>query len=147
MTDRVDERLVAALCRDGRADVPALAEALDATPRAVGDRLSALEDDGVIGGYTARVDYEGLGYRTAIVRLRVDRGDVDAVTRRLSETPAFRTVYETSGRFTVIAVGTFADEAAVAGCLRELHADPHVDGVACSMATTLREGDPPIPEG
>jgi len=142
--DPLDERIVAALCRDGRADFRSVADATDSVPTTVQDRLEALEAEDVIEGYTARIDYEALGYRTAIVRLRVDLADVGDVTARLRETSPFVTVYETSGPYTVFAVGKFEDDSAIAGCLRELHADPNVEGVDCSVVSTVREGDPPF---
>jgi DNA-binding Lrp family transcriptional regulator len=143
----LDERIVAALCRDGRADVRAVAEAVGSVPTTVQERLESLESRGAIRGYTARIDYEALDYRTAVVRLAVDLADIEAVTTRLRETSAFVTVYETSGPFTVFAVGKFEDEAAIGACLRELHADPNVDGVDCSVASTVRDGGCPLPEG
>ena len=143
---QLDERLVAALCRDGRADLRPVAESVDAVPTRVHERLRALEDDGVVRGYTARVDCEGLGYRTVVVRLRVELPAVERVTERLREADAFVTVYETSGPFTVFAVGKFESEEAVAACLRELHADPAIDGIEASEVVSVRrEGDSPLP--
>ena len=146
--EQLDGRLVAALCRDGRADLRSVAESVDAVPTRVHERLRALEDDGVVRGYTARVDCEELGYRTVVVRLRVGMSAVEAVTARLRETPAFVTVYQTSGPFAVFAVGKFESEAAIAACLRELHADPAIDGIEASGVTSVRrEGGSPLADG
>ena len=142
---QLDERLVAALCRDGRADLRPVAESVDAVPTRVQKRLRALEEGGVVEGYTARVDYEALGYRTAVLRLRVELSAVGRVTERLQEADAFVTVYETSGPFTVFAVGKFASEEAVAARLRELHADPDVEAVDCDLVSTVTEGTTPLP--
>ena len=142
---QLDERLVAALCRDGRADLRPIAESVDAVPTRVQKRLRALEEGGVVEGYTARVDYEALGYRTAVLRLRVELSAVERVTERLREADAFVTVYETSGPFTVFAVGKFESEEAVAARLRELHADPDVEAVDCDLVSTVTEGTTPLP--
>ena len=142
---QLDERLVAALCRDGRADLRPIAESVDAVPTRVQKRLRALEEGGVVEGYTARVDYEALGYRTAVLRLRVELSAVGRVTERLREADAFVTVYETSGPFTVFAVGKFASEEAVAARLRELHAAPDVEAVDCDLVSTITEGTTPLP--
>ena len=84
MPDPLDERIVAALCRDGRADVRSVADAADTVPMTVQDRIETLEGEDVIEGYTARVDYEALGYRTAVLRLRVELSAVERVTDRKS---------------------------------------------------------------
>lgn len=147
MTESLDGQIVAALCRDGRADVRSLAEETDAVATTVQRHLRALEADGVVDGYAARLDYARLGYETAIVRLAVDLGSVDDVTARLRDRREFVTVYQTSGAFTVFAVGKFGSESAVADCLGDLHADPAVDAVELdAVSSIVREGDSPLPD-
>ncbi|QLD85386.1 AsnC family transcriptional regulator [Natronomonas halophila] len=144
MTDSLDRRLVAALCADGRADVRSLAAETDTAATTVQDRLRALEDNGVITGYTARLDYDRLGYETAIFQLSVDQQDVDDVATRLRERPEFVTVYETSGRHTVVAVGKFGDENAIGSCLQELHADAAIRAVDIARADVVSEANCPL---
>lgn len=143
----LDRRIVAALCRDGRAEVRSIAAAIDAVPTTVQKRLRALEGDGTIDGYTARLDYGELGYETVVFRLRVDLEAVDRVTERLRAHPAFTTIYHTSGPESVLAIGTFDGAAAIGACLRELHDDPDVCGIDTNtVVSTRREGGCPIPE-
>lgn len=145
VTVSLDSQVVAALCCDGRADVPSIADETDAVATAVQKRLQTLEDDGVIEGYAARVDYSRLGYETVILRLRVELDAVDDVTDRLRNASEFGTVYHVSGPSTVFAVGTFGDEAAVAACLRKLHADPDIKTVSASSVSSVhKDGDCPI---
>jgi DNA-binding Lrp family transcriptional regulator len=144
VTDSLDRRLVAALCADGRADVRSLAAETDTAATTVQDRLRALEDDGIITGYAARLGYDRLGYETVIFQLAVDHENIDAVTARLREKPAFVTVYETSGHHTVVAVGKFGDENAIGSCLQELHADAAVRAVDVVRVDVVSEADCPI---
>jgi DNA-binding Lrp family transcriptional regulator len=144
VTDSLDRRLVAALCADGRADVRSLAAETDTAATTVQDRLRALEDDDVITGYTVRLDYGRLGYKTVVIRLAVDHSDIEAVSARLREKPAFVTVYETSGHHTVVAVGKFGDETAIGTCLQELHADAAIRGVDVSRVDVVSEADCPV---
>ena len=143
----LDRRLVAALCRDGRADVRDVAAAIDAVPTTVQKRIRALEERGAIDGYTAMVDYAELGYETIIFRLRVDLDAVDRVTDRLRSRSAFTTVYHTSGPESVFAIGLFENVAAIGACLRELHDDPDVCGIDTDTVVSMRrENDCPIPD-
>jgi DNA-binding Lrp family transcriptional regulator len=144
VADSLDRRLVAALCADGRADVRSLAAETETAATTVQDRLRALEDGGAITGYSARLDYDRLGYETAIFQLVVDQRDVDDVTTRLRERPEFVTVYETSGHYTVVAVGKFGDENAIGSCLQELHADGAIRAVDIERAEVVTEADCPI---
>jgi len=146
-TESLDEGIVAALCRDGRADVRDIAASVDAVPTTVQKRLRALESEGVIDGYAARIDYDTLGYETVIFRLGVELEAIDEVTARLDERPAFVTVYATSGPQGVFAVGVFDSEAAVADCLRRLHDDPAIRSVGTDRVAAVHlEGGCPIPE-
>lgn len=59
--DRTDRQIIAALQRDGRQTMAELSErvGLSATPLA--RRIARLERDGIITGYSARIDQEKLG--------------------------------------------------------------------------------------
>ena len=143
--DPLDRELVTALFRQPRAELIDVAAETGMVATTVQKRLSALQADGTVAGYTAKVDYERLGYRTVIVRLAVDLGSVDDVTDRLREQPAFVTVYQISGPFTVFAVGRFESEAEIAACLHELHADPDVRTVDTSAVRRIHaENDSPL---
>jgi DNA-binding Lrp family transcriptional regulator len=68
--DRLDRRLLAALSTNGRASHHELGEAIGLSSTAVGRRLRALAEQGVISGYTAKLDRRQLGFgATVIVRI------------------------------------------------------------------------------
>ena len=147
MTERLEEQLVAALCRDGRADIRDIAATTDVVPTTIQKHLRELEERGTIDGYTARVNYGELGYGTAVFRLGVELEAIDDVTDRLRDRDPFVTVYQTSGPDTVFAIGKFESEAAMAACLRELHHDPDVHRIATDTVVSVRrENGCPIPE-
>ncbi len=144
----MDVQLVAALCRDGRADIRDLAAATGEVPTAVQKRLRTLEGNGVIRGYAARVDYGRLGYSTVLFRLAVELNRIDDVTARLRERTSFVTVYQMSDRNTVFAVGKFGTETAVAGRLSELHDDPDIQGIELYRVGSVHlEGASPLCDG
>lgn len=55
--DRVDEQILVALQRDGRATITEIAERLPVSGNTVRNRVRAMEEAGVIRGYTIDVDY------------------------------------------------------------------------------------------
>lgn len=145
MTEPLDEQLIAALCRDGRADVRDLAASTDAVPTTVQKRLRALEDRGVIDGYAAMIDYGRLGYETVVFRLAVELGTIDDVTARLRDRQSFVTVYQLAGTDAVFAIGKFGTETAMAACLCELHDDTDVRRVDVDRVRSVRmEGRSPL---
>jgi Lrp/AsnC family leucine-responsive transcriptional regulator len=62
--DSLDRRLLVLLARDARLSQRALARELGVSPPAIGDRISRLEEAGVIRGYSVLIDWPLLGYVT-----------------------------------------------------------------------------------
>jgi len=101
MIDLTDRKMLAILQRDGRISNAALAEQLHLSPSPCLRRLRALEHDGVITGYTARLDRSKLGLgMTVFVELQVD-GHADrtaaAISTALQETPEVLSAHIVSG--------------------------------------------------
>src|SRR6056297_868650 len=96
--ENLDRKLVNALLGDGRASLRSLAEDLDVSVTTVSNHLSDLEEDGIIQGYTPKVDYDKLGYDvTAILQLKVEGSALPDVTEKLREEKQMVSVYEVTG--------------------------------------------------
>ena len=65
--DRLDHHLLSVLGLRGRASSVELAEAIHLSPTAVARRQRALEEAGVIRGYSADIDAGAFGLRTTVV--------------------------------------------------------------------------------
>jgi len=108
--ENLDAKLINALLGDGRASLRSLAEELDVSVTTVSNHLRDLEDQGVIEGYTPRVNYDALGYDvTAILQLKVEGSALPDITDRLEEQKQMVSVYEVTGDYDVIAIGKFVD--------------------------------------
>lgn len=87
--DDLDCQIVSALEEDARISVLDLARKLGAPNSTIRDRMRKLEEEGVIQGYTARLDYEKLGFgikavvlvtRASTVSLEEALGDISQVS-------------------------------------------------------------------
>jgi DNA-binding Lrp family transcriptional regulator len=108
--ENLDAKLINALLGDGRASLRSLAEELDVSVTTVSNHLRDLEDEGVIEGYTPRVNYDALGYDvTAILQLKVEGSALPGITESLRDQKQMVSVYEVTGDYDVIAVGKFRD--------------------------------------
>jgi DNA-binding Lrp family transcriptional regulator len=108
--ENLDRKLVNALLDDGRASLRSLAEDLDVSVTTVSNHLSDLEDQGIIQGYTPKIDYDSLGYDvTAILQLKVEGSALKEVVDNLQDHRQMLSVYETTGNHDIVAVGKFAD--------------------------------------
>lgn len=65
--DTLDRSILAALMEDGRLSQVQLAERVPLSPTAIARRIRALEEDGVIEGYQARISREALGLTMTVM--------------------------------------------------------------------------------
>jgi DNA-binding Lrp family transcriptional regulator len=125
--ENLDAKLINALLGDGRASLRSLAEDLDVSVTTVSNHLRDLEDEGVIEGYTPRVNYDALGYDvTAIIQLKVEGSALPDITERLRDQKQMTTVYEVTGDYDVIAIGKFRDTDGMNAQIKELLTDADI---------------------
>ena len=125
--ENLDAKLINALLGDGRASLRSLAEDLDVSVTTVSNHLRDLEDQGVIEGYTPRVNYDALGYDvTAIIQLKVEGSALPDITERLRGQKQMTTVYEVTGDYDVIAIGKFTDTDGMNAQIKELLTDADI---------------------
>ena len=125
--ENLDAKLVNALLGDGRASLRSLAEDLDVSVTTVSNHLKDLEEEGVIDGYTPKLDYDALGYDvTAIIQLKVEGDALPDVTGRLRDHAQMISVYEVTGDYDIIAVGKFSDTDGMNRQIKTLLNDPDI---------------------
>ena len=125
--ENLDAKLVNALLGDGRASLRSLAEELDVSVTTVSNHLSDLEEDGVIEGYTPRVDYDAVGYDvTAVIQLQVEGNALPDITDTLRDHRQMISVYEVTGDYDVIAIGKFQDTDGMNDQIKQLLTDPDI---------------------
>ena len=125
--ENLDRKLVNALLGDGRASLRSLGEDLDVSVTTVSNHLSDLEEDGIIEGYTPKVDYDKLGYDvTAILQLKVEGSALVEVPESLKEHKQMISVYEVTGDYDIIAIGKFTDTDGMNNQIKELLTDPEI---------------------
>jgi DNA-binding Lrp family transcriptional regulator len=97
--DTLDRRIVALLREDGRRSYSEMARAIGMSVAAVKRRVGRLQDDGVIRGYTAQIDYARLGWTVqAFVEVRhTGRTSVDDIIATASAVPEVQSVYAVAG--------------------------------------------------
>ncbi|QLG60655.1 HTH-type transcriptional regulator Lrp [Halorarum salinum] len=125
--ENLDAKLVNALLGNGRASLRSLGEELDVSVTTVSNHLRDLEDEGVIEGYTPRVNYGKLGYDvTAIVQLKVEGEALPDIVDRLRQQKQMVSVYEVTGDYDVIAIGKFRDTDEMNDGIKGLLADADI---------------------
>ncbi|WP_185715510.1 Lrp/AsnC family transcriptional regulator [Halocatena pleomorpha] len=141
--DSRDRRIINALQRDGRADVLDVAERTNLPATTVQKRLKHLTETDIITGYESRIDYGQLGYELTVI-FKIDvNGPVDGFMHDLRNDPHVVSLYEITGEFDVLAIGTFPDTATMNERIRTILSSPDIRAGRTNIVTnTVRENDP-----
>ncbi|MFP1642872.1 Lrp/AsnC family transcriptional regulator [Pontitalea aquivivens] len=106
--DETDQRLIAALRRDGRAAVSDLAVQLDLSRATVRTRIERLVARGEIAGFTVmtRADVTAAPVR-GLMMIGIEGRGTDRIVARLLGLPAVQAVHATNGKWDLIVeIGT-----------------------------------------
>lgn len=102
--DDIDRQLLSLLRDDARASVASLAKVLRVSRGTVQNRLSKLESDGTITGYTVRLKPQVEGHRIrAFMTVAVEGNRSAAVLAALRGDPAVSALHSTNGRWDMVA--------------------------------------------
>jgi DNA-binding Lrp family transcriptional regulator len=102
-TDELDRRIVMELCKSSQGSYRQIAKRLGVHPTTLIQRVKRLEEEGVVKGYRAQVDYMKLGYEfMAIVHIYVE-GDLMEVERKVHDLPNVVAVFDVTGECDSIA--------------------------------------------
>jgi len=102
--DDIDRKLIGLLRDNARMPVAKLAKALQVSRGTVQNRLTKLERDGTIAGYTVRllpqVDEQRI---VALMTIAVEGARQETVLRTLRGDPSITTLHTTNGRWDLVA--------------------------------------------
>ncbi len=125
--EHLDRKLVNALIDNGRASLRSLADELGVSVTTVSNHLDELETDGVITGYSPKINYDALGYDvTAIIQLKVEGDAISEVSADLETANQMLSVYEVTGDFDIIAIGKYVDTDDMNKQIKELLVHPAI---------------------
>ncbi|CUH40640.1 Leucine-responsive regulatory protein [Jannaschia seosinensis] len=114
--DRTDLRLIRVLHADARLSVTALAERIGLSPNATAERMRRLQREGVIAGFTLRLDWAALGRGLiAFVEVKLDRTDgevFDAFAAAVRDVAGIDECHMVAGGFDYLLKTRHADMAA-----------------------------------
>ncbi len=100
-----------------------------------------MEQEGVIKGYTARVDSEKLGYGlTAVTEILVSKGKLLEMEREIAKLPGVCAVYDVTGEIDGVVIAKFRDREQLSSFTKGLLGLPFVERANTHVVlTTVRE--------
>jgi Lrp/AsnC family leucine-responsive transcriptional regulator len=108
--DKKDRLIIRALQQDARQSLSALGKRIGLSQPAVSERVRKLEEVGVIGGYSARIDLRAIGLRLqAVVRVRTTHEHIKWYVALFESMPEVLDVVRVTGDDCFVARCAFAE--------------------------------------
>jgi Lrp/AsnC family leucine-responsive transcriptional regulator len=108
--DKKDRLIIKALQQNARQSLSSLGKRIGLSQPAVSERVKRLEEAGVIGGYSARIDLRALGFRLqAVIRVRTTHEHVQRYVALFESTPEVLDVVRVTGDDCFIVRCAFAE--------------------------------------
>lgn len=103
-----DKKILNILVGDSRLSMRQIAKKANVSVATVMHHIKKLEKEGVIRQYTARFDYEKLGYDVeVIIEIRISKGKLFEVEKRIATHPNVFAVYDIAGAFDAAVLARF----------------------------------------
>ena len=134
-------KILSLLQQDGRQSVRELAEKLDVSATTIAKRIEQLEEDGILRGVTADINYEKLGYGyLAITRFKVQGDSFPEVLELLDNHPELTDYYEITGDYDILAICHYKDRNDMNRVVKALQENKGILGTNTSVVlNTLKE--------
>jgi DNA-binding Lrp family transcriptional regulator len=132
----VKEQILSILMRDSRKSFRTIANELNISTTTVSRIINDLENEGVILGYTAFVDWNKMGYESTLCILVgiAPNADTDKVGSAIKDIPEVKQVFYTTGETTFSAYAVCKNNEDAASVLEQLR---HVKGVEQVVGHTV----------
>jgi DNA-binding Lrp family transcriptional regulator len=139
-TDRIDLEILRALLEDSKASLRKVAKHVGLAPGTVLSRIERIKRQGILRRYTISLDYEKLGYSTAITEITVSKGKLVEVEEQLAKLPGVCAVYDVTGEIDAIVVVKFKDTAELSKFTKRVLSIPNVERTNTHVVlTTVKE--------
>lgn len=146
--DRIDRAILRLLQQDGRASVRSVAERVHVSRANAYARIARMVEDGVIRGFTARVNHERAGQgASAYITLKIVQNSWRSVRGQLLDLPGVEHIALVSGDFDVLLLVHTVDNRALRELvLNRIQSIPEVLGTHTLLVFDETDRTPVLPD-
>ncbi len=127
--DKLDLMILSELRENCKQSVRQLAKKLGTHPNTVMQRVKNLENEKIIQKYTARINFQKIGYDLhTLIFIKVDKtrkAEWDLL-KYLKSFPSLVCCYAITGEFDLVAIARSRDREALTGLLKKLNSNVHI---------------------
>lgn len=140
--DEKDKKLINILSKNSRLSYREVAKLSGLSTVTVLNRIKRLEDQGVIKKYSVTLDFEKLGYDVqVIIDIRVSKGKLIEVQKRIATDPHVWAVYDNTGHFDSTLIAKFRSRVSMDKFLKKIQSYEFVERTETKLIlNTFKEG-------
>lgn len=138
--DEVDLEIMRALLEDSRSSLRKIAKTIGLSAGTVLSRIERIKKHGILKKYTVGLDYEKLGYSTAITEITVSKGKLVEVEKQLAKLPGVCAVYDVTGEIDAIVIVKYKTTEELSKFTKRVLSIPNVERTNTHVVlTTVKE--------
>ena len=133
--DKIDNKILQLLLQNGRTSFTDIAEQVGLSRTAVKNRVQAMQQSGVIAGYTVVLNNSACGAISFLVEVEMDAESYNACMQQLCNSPLVSNVIQTTSKTKLFAICQAPDVNTMKGLLQQIC--NVVDNVKAVRASTV----------
>ncbi|MBY9015890.1 MAG: Lrp/AsnC family transcriptional regulator [Candidatus Lokiarchaeota archaeon] len=120
--DEIDEEIIKILQENAKTSYRVIQDKLNISIGTIHNRISKLEENKIIEGYTLKLNNEKLGYKlTFLIRINIDGKHTPKILDEISHKPEVCSVFHTTGEQSAALICRFKEAQDVHNFIRELN--------------------------
>ena len=120
--DEIDEEIIKILQENAKTSYRVIQDKLNISIGTIHNRISKLEENNIIEGYTLKLNNEKLGYKlTFLIRINIDGKHTQEILDEISLKPEVCSVFHTTGEQSAALICRFKEAQDVHNFIRELN--------------------------
>ncbi len=140
--DKIDEQILDELIINAKIPLRELASKLKVSFVTVMNRIKKLEKEGVIKGYSAKLNYEKMGYGVhVLIEIRIAKGKLFELEKKIARNPSVYAVYDSTGEYDATIFAKFKSTRAMDNFLKKIQTYDFVERTNTKLVlNTIKEG-------
>ncbi|MFX1387110.1 MAG: Lrp/AsnC family transcriptional regulator [Promethearchaeota archaeon] len=132
--DEIDRNILRILQEDARKSYREIQDKLGISIGTIHNRIAKLKKNGVIEGYTLKLNNEKLGYKlTFLIRINCDGKFTEEILNEIKDTPEVCSVFHTTGEQSAALICRFKESEDVHNFIRELNKKEYITRTNSNM--------------
>ena len=132
--DEIDKQILRILQKDARTSYREIQEQLGISIGTIHNRISKLKENGIIEGYTLRLNNVKLGYKlTFLIRINIDGKHTEELLEDLKKIPEVCSIFHTTGEQSAALICRFQESDQVHDFIKTLNSREYIIRTVSNM--------------